>query len=127
MNHLPEPVRVVQLPDGTYTYADHLPAIQPTAFSGPQVVHQHIHQAPPDRTVQRIALGSGIGAGTVAAGVYFGPLLVGALTAIAANLALLAFLAAVMAWGVVSVVKSVGGPDGKAAAKTLTKTRKRRR
>ncbi|MCX5227449.1 DUF6251 family protein [Streptomyces sp. NBC_00233] len=125
MNHLPEPARVVQLPDGTYTYADHLPAIQPTTT--PQVVHQHIHQAPPDRTVQRIALGSGVGAGAVAAGVYFGPLLVGALTAIAANLALLAFLAAVMAWGVVTVVKSVGGPDGKAAAKTLAKTRKRRR
>ncbi|MEU7120380.1 DUF6251 family protein [Streptomyces zaomyceticus] len=126
MSNLPEPVQVVQLPDGTYTYADHLPAIQ--ASTGvPQVVHQHIHYAPPDRTVQRIALGSGIGAGTVAAGVYFGPLLVGALTAIAANLALLAFLAAVLAWGVVSVVKSLGGPDGKAAAKTLAKTRKRRR
>ncbi|MFD9608774.1 DUF6251 family protein [Streptomyces sp. NPDC059083] len=126
MSNLPEPVRIVQLPDGTYTYADHLPTpVHPGA--APQVVHQHIHQAPPDRTVQRIALGSGIGAGTVAAGVYFGPLLVGALTAIAANLALLAFLAAVLAWGVVSVVKSVGGPDGKAAAKTLAKSRKRRR
>ncbi|MFB7831679.1 DUF6251 family protein [Streptomyces sp. NPDC056056] len=126
MSNLPEPVRVVQLPDGSYTYADHLPAPQGT-FSGPQVVHQHIHQAPPDRTVQRIALGSGIGAGTVAASVYFGPLLVGALTAIAANLALLAFLAAVLVWGVVSVVKSIGGMDGKAAAKTLAKARKRRR
>ncbi|MCX5228982.1 DUF6251 family protein [Streptomyces sp. NBC_00233] len=126
MSNLPEPARIVQLPDGTYTYADYLPAPQGT-FGGPQVVHQHIHQAPPDRTVQRIALGSGIGAGTVAAGVYFGPLLVGALTAIAANLALLAFLAAVLAWGVVSVVKSVGGPDGKATAKTLAKTPKRRR
>ncbi|ROQ32403.1 hypothetical protein EDD98_1387 [Streptomyces sp. PanSC19] len=126
MSNLPEPVRVVQLPDGTYTYADHLPTpLQPAA--APQVVHQHIHQAPPDRTVQRIALGSGIGAGTVAAGVYFGPLLVGALTAIAANLALLVFLAAVLAWGVVSVVRSVGGPDGRAAAKTLAKARKRRR
>ncbi|MEU4061816.1 DUF6251 family protein [Streptomyces wedmorensis] len=127
MSNLPEPVRVVQLPDGTYTYADHLPApIQPPA-AVPQVVHQHIHQAPPDRTVQRIALGSGIGAGTVAAGVYFGPLLVGALTAIAANLALLAFLAAVLCWGVVTVVKSIGGPDGQAAAKTLSRARKRRR
>ncbi|MFC9795320.1 DUF6251 family protein [Streptomyces sp. NPDC127584] len=125
MNHLPEPAPVIRLPDGTYTYADQLPATQAT-FSGPQVVHQHIHQAPPDRTVQRIALGSGIGAGTVAAGVHFGPLLVGALTAIAANLALLAFLAAVLSWGVVSVVRSVGGPDGKAAAKTLAKARKRR-
>ncbi|MYS05890.1 hypothetical protein GTW71_05430 [Streptomyces sp. SID6041] len=127
MSKLPEPIRVVQLPDGNYTYADQLPTpIQPAA-SMPQVVHQHIHQAPPDRTVQRIALGSGIGAGTVAAGVYFGPLLVGALTAIAANLALLAFLAAVLSWGVVNVVRSVGGPDGKAAAKTLARTRKRRR
>ncbi|MFI8914463.1 DUF6251 family protein [Streptomyces sp. NPDC053513] len=126
MHHLPDPVRVVQLPDGTYTYTDHLPTpTQPAPV--PQVVHQHIHQAPPDRTVQRIALGSGIGAGTVAAGVYFGPLLVGALTTMAANLALLAFLAAVLAWGVVTVVRSVGGPDGRAAAKTLAKTRKRRR
>ncbi|MEV3931008.1 DUF6251 family protein [Streptomyces sp. ADI93-02] len=113
--HLPAPraVTVVQLPDGSYTYTDahHLPA--------PQQIVQHIHQAPPDRTVQRIALGSGVGAGAVAAGVYFGPLLVGVLTAIAANLAMLAFLAAVMAWGVVSVVKSVGGSEGKAASKRL--------
>ncbi|MFF5975722.1 DUF6251 family protein [Streptomyces sp. NPDC012769] len=124
MTNLPEPVRVVQLPDGTYTYADHLPAtFQPGA--APQIVHQHIHQAPPDRTVQRIALGSGIGAGTVAAGVYFGPLLVGALTAIAANLALLAFLAVALSWGVHTVVKSIGGPDGRAAAKTLTRARRK--
>ncbi|MFF6776345.1 DUF6251 family protein [Streptomyces sp. NPDC012637] len=121
MESLPEPVRVVQLPDGTYTYADQLPAtFQPT-----QVVHQHIHQAPPDRTVQRIALGSGIGAGAVAAGVYFGPLLVGALTAIAASLALLAFLAAVLSWGVVTVVRSVGGKEGQAAAKTLSRVRRK--
>ncbi|WP_432114378.1 DUF6251 family protein [Streptomyces sp. S1] len=126
MNHLPEPAPVVRLPDGTYAYADQLPAPVQSTAAVPQVI-QHIHQAPPDRTVQRIALGSGIGAGTVAAGVYFGPLLVGALTAIAANLALLAFLAAVLAWGVVTVVKSVGGPDGKAAVKTLAKPRKRRR
>ncbi|GAA2967111.1 MULTISPECIES: DUF6251 family protein [Streptomyces] len=125
--HLPAPraVTVVQLPDGTYTYtytdAAHLPAPQQVP---PQQIVQHIHQAPPDRTVQRLALGSGIGAGTVAAGVYFGPLLVGALTAIAANLALLAFLAVALTWGVVTVVKSVGGPDGKAAASSLRKTRR---
>ncbi|MEV6331467.1 DUF6251 family protein [Streptomyces sp. NPDC051909] len=125
MNNLPEPVRVVQLPDGTYTYADHLPAtFQPGA---PQVVHQHIHQAPPDRTVQRIALGSGIGAGAVAGGVYFGPLLVGALTAIAANLALLAFLAAVLSWGVVTVVRSIGGKDGQQAAAAIGKARRGRK
>ncbi|MFF9339298.1 DUF6251 family protein [Streptomyces sp. NPDC014773] len=126
MSNLPEPAPVVRLPDGTYTYADHLPApIQPAP--GPQVIHQHIHHAPPDRTVQRIALGSGIGAGTVAAGVYFGPLLVGALTAIAANLALLAFLAAVLVWGVHTVVKSVGGPDGQQAAKAIGKARRGRK
>ncbi|MEU3073910.1 DUF6251 family protein [Streptomyces laurentii] len=124
--NLPEPVQVVQLPDGTYAYADHLPSpIQPAP--APQVVHQHIHQAPPDRTVQRIALGSGIGGGAVAAGVYFGPLLVGALTAIAANLALLAFLAAVLSWGVVTVVRSIGGKEGQQAATALAKTRRGRK
>ena len=124
MESLPEVPRVVQLPDGTYTYTDHLPA--PAQYSGPQVIHQHVHQAPPDRTVQRIALGSGVGAGAVAAGVYFGPLLVGVLTAMAANLALLALIAAVCAWGVVTVVKSVGGADGKAAAKNIATARHRR-
>ncbi|MFG2195846.1 DUF6251 family protein [Streptomyces sp. NPDC048639] len=121
MEQLPahRPMTVVQLPDGTHAYAD--PAALPAQQTGPQVVH--IHQAPPDRTVQRIALGSGVGAGAVAAGVYFGPLLVGVLTAIAANLALLAFLAVVMAWGVVTVVRSVSGSDGRAAAKRLRRGR----
>ncbi|MFF4701405.1 DUF6251 family protein [Streptomyces chattanoogensis] len=98
----------------------------PTAYEQPPVVVQHIHQAPPDRTVQRIALGAGAGGGAVAAGVYFGPLLVGSLTAIAADLVILAFLAAVGAWGVVTVVRSVGGPDGKAAAANLAKARRMR-
>ncbi|WP_405750996.1 DUF6251 family protein [Streptomyces sp. NBC_00012] len=120
MTHLPEPVQVVQLPDGTYAYTSNLPAPQ----DPPQQIVQHIHQAPPDRTVQRIALGSGVGAGAVTAGVYFGPLLVGVLTAIAANIALLAFLVVVLAWGVVTVVKSIGGTDGQAAAKSLSKTRR---
>ncbi|MFI5478395.1 DUF6251 family protein [Streptomyces rubiginosohelvolus] len=113
MNNLPEPVRVVQLPDGTPAYSDHLPATYQPTNTAPQVIH--VHQAPPDRTVQRLALGSGVGAGAVAAGVYFGPLLVGVLTAIAANLALLALVAAVCAWGVVTVVKSVS--DTKTARK----------
>ncbi|MFD3973271.1 DUF6251 family protein [Streptomyces cyaneofuscatus] len=102
----PRPPAVVQLPDGTPAYTDHLPAPYQQSTAVPHVVH--VHQAPPDRTVQRLALGSGMGAGMVAAGVYFGPLLVGVLTAIAANLALLALVAAVCAWGVVTVVKSVG-------------------
>ncbi|WP_320778214.1 DUF6251 family protein [Streptomyces sp. CRN 30] len=125
MESLPDVPRVVQLPDGTYTYtADHRPAAPP--YGGPQVVHQHVHQAPPDRTVQRVALGTGVGAGAVAAGVYFGPLLVGVLTAMAANLALLALIAAACAWGVVTVVRSVGGEDGKRAADTVRRARRRR-
>nr|CAH60138.1 hypothetical protein [Streptomyces tenjimariensis] len=100
----------MQLPDGTYAYtsAADLPA-QPSAVP----VVQHIHHAPPDRTVQRVALGSGVGAGAVAAGVYFGPLLVGVLTAIAANLAILAVIAVALTWGVVTVTKSLGGPKSK--------------
>ncbi|MFE1729688.1 DUF6251 family protein [Streptomyces bacillaris] len=103
----PRPPAVTHLPDGTPAYTDQLPTTHQQFTNAPQVVH--VHHAPPDRTVQRLALGSGIGAGTVAAGVYFGPLLVGVLTAIAANLAILALVAAVCAWGVVTVVKSVGG------------------
>ncbi|MFE6461550.1 DUF6251 family protein [Streptomyces cinereoruber] len=129
MDQLPDIQRVVQLPDGTYAYAPattgHVPALAPQQPVQPIV--QHIHHAPPDRTVQRIALGSGVGAGAVAAGVYFGPLLVGALTAIAANLALLAFLAAVCTWGVVSVVRSIGGPEGKSAARAIGSARRARR
>ncbi|MEV6433551.1 DUF6251 family protein [Streptomyces anulatus] len=111
MDHLPTPRRpsVVHLPDGTPAYTDHLPATYQPTNAVPQVVH--VHQAPPDRTVQRLALGSGVGAGAVAAGVYFGPLLVGVLTAIAANLVVLVLLVAVGVWGVVTVVKSVGGKD----------------
>ncbi|MGW3322470.1 DUF6251 family protein [Streptomyces virginiae] len=122
MNHLPEPTRAVRLPDGTHAYADQIPA----TYAGPQVVHQHIHQAAPDKTVQRIALGSGVGAGAVAAGVYFGPLLVGALTAIAANIAMLAFLALILAWGVHTVVKSIGSPNAAAAVKNVRKARRKR-
>ncbi|MFE2239285.1 DUF6251 family protein [Streptomyces virginiae] len=125
MNHLPEPHRpsdVVQLPDGRHVYANNVPA----TYAGPQVVHQHIHQAAPDKTVQRIALGSGVGADAVAAGVYFGPLLIGALTAIAANLAMLAFLALILGWGVHTVVKSLGSPEAGAAVKNVRRARRRR-
>ncbi|MFD9262769.1 DUF6251 family protein [Streptomyces sp. NPDC059538] len=125
MEHLPDLPRVVQLPDGRHIYAD--PAPTPAPYAGPQVVHQHIHQAAPDKTVQRIALGSGVGAGAVAAGVYFGPLLIGALTAIAANIAMLAFLALVLGWCVHTVVKSVGSPEATAAVKNVRKGSRRRR
>lgn len=119
--HLPAPraVTVVQLPDGTYTYTD---AAQLPAQQAPQQIVQHIHQAPPDRTVQRVALGSGVGAGAVAAGVYFGPLLVGALTAIAANLAILAVIALVLGWCVVTVVRTLA-PGGTHTAKRGRKAR----
>ncbi|MGW6461816.1 DUF6251 family protein [Streptomyces sp. NPDC055078] len=127
MESLPELAHVVQLPDGTHVYVDpaHLPAVHPPAPQVPQVVHQHIHQAPPDRTVQRIALGSGVGAGTVAAGVYFGPLLVAAITSMAISLAVVALVIVVTAWGVVTVVRSIGGTDGKNAAKAIRSARRR--
>lgn len=127
MDHPSVPAPLVRRPDGTYTYAtdaDLTPYQAPAAPvvpAGPQVVHQHIHQAAPDRTVQRVALGSGIGAGAVGASVYFGPMLVAAITSMAVSLAVLALVVVVTAWGVVTVVRSVGGADGKTAAKTLRK------
>lgn len=116
MESLPTPRTVVQLPDGTHAYISPYDLPQQT---GPQVVH--IHQAAPDRTVQRVALGSGIGAGAVGASVYFGPMLVAAITSMAVSLAVVALVVVVTGWAVVTVVRSVGGADGKAAAKTLRK------
>ncbi|MFJ4915884.1 DUF6251 family protein [Streptomyces sp. NPDC088726] len=117
--HLPTAaaVTVVQLPDGTYTYADtgHLPAPQ----VAPQQIVQHIHQAAPDRTVQRMALGTGVGAGAVSASVYFGPMLVAAITSMAVSLAVVALVVVVIGWTTVTVVRSVAGTDGEAAAKSL--------
>lgn len=89
------------------------------------VVVQHIHQAPPDRTIQRVALGSGVGAGAVAAGVYFGPLLVAAITSMAISLAVAALVVVAVTWGLVTAVKTVGGADGKAAARSFSRTRRR--
>lgn len=125
MDHPSVPAPLVRRSDGTYTYATEtdLTPYQATAApvvpAGPQVVHQHIHQAAPDRTVQRVALGSGIGAGAVGASVYFGPMLVAAITSMAVSLAVVALVVVVTGWAVVTVVRSVGGTDGKAAAKTL--------
>ncbi|WP_327269671.1 DUF6251 family protein [Streptomyces sp. NBC_01218] len=112
----PRAVTVVQLPDGTYTYANpaHLPAPQ----VAPQIV-QHIHQAAPDHTVQRMALGAGVGAGAVSASVYFGPMLIAAITSMAVSLAVVALVVVVIGWTTVTIVRSVGGTDGKNAAKTL--------
>jgi Family of unknown function (DUF6251) len=91
--------------------------LSPATFEQPQqqVVVQHIHQAPPDHTMQRIALGAGAGGGIVAAGVYFGPLLVASLASMAISLGTLALVLVAGAWAVVSVVRAV---DGHADAKT---------
>ncbi|MFE3016707.1 DUF6251 family protein [Streptomyces sp. NPDC059256] len=123
MESLPTPARV-RLPDGSHTYAYINPGDLP-AQQVPQIVHQHIHQAPPDRTVQRVALGSGIGAGAVGASVYFGPLLVAAITSMAVSLAVAALVVIAITYGLVTVVRSVGGPDGKAAAKNVRSLRRR--
>lgn len=106
--NLPEIRQVVQLPDGTHVYAN-----LPDQQHAPQIVHQHIHQAPPDRTIQRVALGSGMGAGAVGAAVYFGPLLVAAITSMAISLAVVALVVVVTGWTIVAVVRSVGGNDKK--------------
>lgn len=91
----------------------------PAGFDQPHVIVQHIHQAPPDRTVQRVALGVGVGGGAVAGAVYFGPLLVAAISSMAISLAVVALVVVVIAWAVVTTVRSIGGPEGQAAAKTL--------
>ena len=117
--------QVVRLPDGTYAYTPQ--PLTPAQPGAAQIVHQHIHQAPPDRTVQRVALGSGIGAGTVAAGVYFGPLLVAAMTSMAIDLAVVAVIIVALTWGATTVVKTLAGPHGERAANTVSKARRRDR
>jgi hypothetical protein len=77
----------------------------------PQVVH--VHQAAPDKVLQRVALGAGAGGGAVAAGVVYGPLIVAAFTSIAITLLVLALAVAVLTWGIVTVVRAVGGTGHK--------------
>lgn len=95
-------------------YYEQQPPVQ--QYAQPQVVN--VYQAPPDRTVQRLALGAGMGAGAVAAAVYFGPMLTAALTFMTIWLGILALVVAVIAVSVVMVVRSV---------KAEPATRKRRR
>ncbi|MFE1771197.1 DUF6251 family protein [Streptomyces sp. NPDC059008] len=110
----------------------HLPVYRPEPIGTPAVydqqpiVVQHIHQAPPDRTLQRVTLGAGIGGGAVVAGVFLGPMVVTLLTSAAVPLGFLALVLVSAAWGVGTVVKSVGGPDGKSAAQNLAKARRKR-
>ncbi|MFI0905745.1 DUF6251 family protein [Streptomyces sioyaensis] len=91
----------------------------PVVYDQQPVVVQHIHQAPPDRTVQRVALGAGIGGGAVVAGVFVGPMVITLLASAAVPLAFIALVLVAGAWGVVNVVRSVGGPEGQAASKAL--------
>lgn len=70
----------------------------------PQVIH--IHQAPPDRTVQRVALGAGVGGGAVASAVYFGPLLVASLWSIAIVFAVGGLVLAVIVRGITAILGS---------------------
>lgn len=89
--------------------------LSPTPGGGQQVwqasqpVQQvvHIHQAPPDRVLQRLALGAGIGAGATAGAVYFGPLLVASMEMIAITFLIGGLVIAVLAWSIVSVVGSL--------------------
>lgn len=125
-NPLPTPTESTPAAPVPYMPQPQSSTEQPSAYGqAAPVVIQHIHQAPPDRTVQRLALGSGMGAGAVAAGVYFGPLLVAAISSMAISLAVVALVVVAVVWGLTTVVKSVGGQDGKAAAQSLSKTRRR--
>jgi Family of unknown function (DUF6251) len=99
---------------GCGCYDNGLPVQRPVPLPDqqPQIVHQHIHAAAPDRTVARLALGSGVGAGAVAAGVFLGPLLIAALSTVAVTLAVTALAVAVTCWAVITVVRAVGGKGG---------------
>ncbi|WP_051727126.1 DUF6251 family protein [Streptomyces albidoflavus] len=90
----------------------------------PQRRPRGTHPEPAGAATQRIALGTGIGAGVTAAGVYFGPLLVGVLTSMAISLAVVALVAVATAWGLVTVVRTVA-QDGDQATKNLRKARRR--
>lgn len=72
-----------------------------------QVIVQHIHQAPPDRTLQRLALGAGMGAGATTAAVYYGPLLVASMEMVVITFLVGGLVIAVLARAVVSVVGSL--------------------
>lgn len=87
---------------------------QPAEQPQQQVVVQHIHQAPPDRTLQRVALGAGMGAGAVASAVYFGPMLAATLTFMTIWLVILALVIALIVWPIAMIVRSAGrDPGGK--------------
>lgn len=76
----------------------------------PQPVQQviHVHEAAqPDRVLQRLALGAGMGLGATFAAVYLGPLLVASMELMVITLLAGGLVIGVMAWAVVSVVGSL--------------------
>ncbi|MEU5976347.1 DUF6251 family protein [Streptomyces sp. NPDC047315] len=126
----PSSAVVVRMQDGTYAYLPQpqggLPAVHSGAGTAPVPQVVHIHQAaPPDRTLQRVALGGGIGAGAVGASVYLGPMLVAAINSIAISLATGALVVVCVTYGLVAVVRSIGGPDGAGAVDNIRKARGR--
>ncbi|MFF7158102.1 DUF6251 family protein [Streptomyces sp. NPDC008139] len=77
----------------------------------PQIVHIH-EAAQPDRVLQRLALGAGVGAGATTAAVYYGPLLVASMEMVAITFLVGGLVIAVLAWSVVSVVGSLKPEPG---------------
>lgn len=75
--------------------------------STPRVVHYH--QAPPDRTLQRVALGAGVGAGAVAAGVYFAPMLIVLVQSLVIGLITIVVGLAIACCAIVAVVGAFTG------------------
>lgn len=78
-----------------------------------QVIVQHIHQAQPDRVLQRLALGAGMGAGVVAAGVYFGPMLIAGMWSIAITFGVGGLVVVVIARSVVSLLNPPESKTGR--------------
>lgn len=82
-------------------------------YAQPQVVNIYQQAAPPDRTVQRLALGAGVGGGAVAGAVYFGPLLVASLWSIAIIFAVGGLVLAVIVRGITAVLGTGEQPKGR--------------
>ncbi|MBY8879735.1 DUF6251 family protein [Actinacidiphila acidipaludis] len=64
----------------------------------------HVHQAPPDRTLQRLAMGAGVGAGTVVGAVYAGPMLAASLWTIVIIFAIGGLVLAVIVRGITAIL-----------------------
>jgi len=75
---------------------------QEVVMPQPQIIH--VHQAPPDRTLQRLATGAGIGAGTVVGAVYAGPMLAASLWTIVIIFAIGGLVLAVIVRGITAIL-----------------------